>query len=151
MNMPKTAILYRSPHHGNTRKLLDAIAAAVPGVDLILAGEGEFSPAEYDFIGFASGVYGGKLHRAVRKVLDTMNADGRRAFVIYTCGDSQGSKYGERFLNMLRQKGYKTCGFYFCIGHDSFGPMRLIGGINKGRPNGEDIQGAVAFYENLIS
>lgn len=33
--MMKTAIVYYSQHHGNTKKLLDAIKAADPSVELI--------------------------------------------------------------------------------------------------------------------
>lgn len=33
--MLKTAIIYQSPHHGNTKKLLDAIVTAHPEVALI--------------------------------------------------------------------------------------------------------------------
>ncbi|MFH1512661.1 MAG: flavodoxin [Bacillota bacterium] len=148
--MPKTAIVYRSPHHGNTKRLLDAIQKAHPEVALIHAGEDTFAPEAYDFIGFASGVYAGKLHRMVRKVLDGIAGDGRKAFVIFTCGDPKGEKYNERFVNTLREKGFDTRGYYWCAGLDTFGPLKLMGGMNKGRPNEDDIRGAVAFYEGLI-
>ncbi len=149
--MPKTAILYRSVHHGNTKKLLDAIQSAHPDVTLIKAGEDPFDPSLYNFIGFASGVYAGKLHRTVRKAMDSLSPAGRKAFVLYTCGDSEGGKYGKRFLEALRQKGFEPSGYYWCLGHDSFGPLRLFGGIHKDRPNLTDLEGAIAFYENLIN
>ena len=148
--MPKTLILYRSPHHGNTKKLLDAIATAYPDVTLAKAGEDSFDGDAYDVIGIASGVYAGKLHRTVRKALGGVNAKGRRAFAVYTCGDKEGSKYGERLTVLLESHGFVSQGFYWCIGHDSFGPLRLIGGVNKGRPNEDDIQGAVQFYQQII-
>ena len=60
----QTAIVYYSKHHGNTKKLLDAIAqqwdvtlsdaASNPNPDL----------SAYDLIGFASGIYYGKFHRS---------------------------------------------------------------------------------------
>lgn len=147
--MPKTAIVFRSPHHGNTKKLLDAIVQAHPDVVLVKAGKESFDPANYETIGFASGVYAGKLHRAVRKVLSTVNGEGHKAFAVFTCGGSDGDGYGARCMDALRQQGFETCGFYWCLGHDSFGPLKLVGGVNKGRPNAEDIQGAVTFYESL--
>lgn len=148
--MPKTAIVYRSPHHGNTKKLLDAIVRAHPEVTLLKAGEDDFTPGAYERIGFASGVYAGRLHRTVRQALDSICGAGQQAFVIYTCGDNEGEKYGKRYLETLRQKGFTPCGMYWCLGHDSFGPLRLVGGIHKGRPNAGDIQGAVEFYESIV-
>ncbi len=149
--MPNTAIVYRSPHHGNTKRLLDAILKAHPEVTLIHAGVDAFAPEAYDFIGFASGVYAGKLHRMVRKVLDDVAGDGRKAFVIYTCGDPKGEKFGGRFIKALREKGFDTRGYYWCLALDTFGPLKLIGGMNKGKPDEDDVRGAVAFYESLIS
>ena len=147
--MPKTAIVFRSPHHGNTKKLLDAIVQAHPDVVLIKAGEDSFNPAEYETVGFASGVYAGRLHRMVRKALNALNGEGLKAFVIYTCGDSEGHKYGARYMDALRQKGFETRGYFWCLGHDSFGPLRLVGGIHKDRPNAQDMHDAVSFYESL--
>jgi len=147
--MPKTLILYRSPHHGNTKKLLNAIVKAHPEVVLAKAGEDAFDASRYDMIGIASGVYMGKPHRSVQKALSKINSKGRKAFAIYTCGDTQGEKYGERFAALLEKQGFNPCGFYWCVGHDSVGPLRLIGGIHKGRPNEEEIGGAVKFYEGL--
>ena len=145
--MPKTLILYRSPHHGNTMKLLDAIKKAHPDVVLAKAGEDGFDALKYDIVGIASGVYNGKLHRTVRKALEGLVGNGRKAFAVYTCGDKEGGKYGERYMDLLRSKGFTPAGFYWSVGHDSFGPLRLVGGINKGRPNDEEIHGAVKFYE----
>ena len=52
----KTAIIYVSIHHGNTKKVVDAIASEYE-VDLIDAAQVEMANlAEYDLIGFASGI-----------------------------------------------------------------------------------------------
>ena len=53
----KTAIVYASTHHGNTKKLLDAIAAAyeVDLIDAVKIPEKDLN--RYDRIGFASGIY----------------------------------------------------------------------------------------------
>lgn len=147
--MPKTLILYRSPHHGNTKKLLDAIVKAHPDVVLAKAGEDMVDASPYDLIGIASGVYNSKLHRTVRKALEGLNGSGKKAFAIYTCGDKEGHKYGERYMDLLRSRDFAPAGFYWSVAWDSFGPLRLIGGVNKGRPNEDEIQGAVKFYEGL--
>ena len=61
----KTAIVYASVHHGNTKKIIDEIAKTndVELIDAIQTVEKDLS--EYDLIGFASGVYGGKFHQSI--------------------------------------------------------------------------------------
>ena len=60
----KTAIVYASVHHGNTKKIIDEIAKT-NDVELIDATQTvEKDLSEYDLIGFASGVYGGKFHQS---------------------------------------------------------------------------------------
>ena len=61
----KTAIIYASVHHGNTKKIIDEIAKSNE-VDLIDATQvTEKDLSGYDLIGFASGVYYGKFHQSV--------------------------------------------------------------------------------------
>ena len=52
-----TAIVYYSKHHGNTKKLLDAIATAeeVTLIDVTAAASTDLT--SFDRIGFASGIY----------------------------------------------------------------------------------------------
>ena len=59
--MSKTAICFYSEHHGNTKKLLDAIQTKDPDVVLIdVTDKHEVDLTGYDRIGFASGIYFGK-------------------------------------------------------------------------------------------
>ena len=46
-------------------------------------------------------------------------------------------------------KHCKELGAYDCRGFDTFGPLKLVGGIAKGHPTEAELRGAVAFYENL--
>lgn len=73
----KTAIIYYSKHHGNTKKVLDAIRQAVAGKNVNILGE------------------------------------------------------------------------YGCLGFNTYGPFKLIGGIAKNHPDSTDIEKAIAFYNNL--
>ena len=55
--MGKTAIVYYSQHHGNTKKLLDAIAGFDKDVTLIdVTEKHEVDLTGYGRIGFASGI-----------------------------------------------------------------------------------------------
>ena len=61
----KTAICYYSRHHGNTRKVLEAMARG-NGVDLIdVTSRVAVHLEDYDCIGFASGIYYSKFHKSV--------------------------------------------------------------------------------------
>ena len=41
-------------------------------------------------------------------------------------------------------------GRYVCHGYDTFGPLKLMGGmIQKGHPDEKDVALAVEFYKNL--
>lgn len=62
----KTAIVYYSKHHGNTKKLLDAIAAAAD-VDLIdVTAMKTVDLSGYNRIGFASGIYYGAFAKQIQ-------------------------------------------------------------------------------------
>lgn len=68
----KTAIIYHSSHHGNTKKLLDAIAKA-HDVTLINATEDLTADLSgYGMVGFASGIYYGKFHKSVLKAAEKL-------------------------------------------------------------------------------
>lgn len=61
----KTAICYYSRHHGNTLKVLEAMAE-VAGADLVdVTSRMAARLPQYDRIGFASGIYYSKFHDTV--------------------------------------------------------------------------------------
>ena len=49
----------------------------------------------------------------------------------------------------MEARGGRVIGEYGCLGYDTFGPFKLMGGIAKGHPDGEELCGAVDFFENL--
>ena len=144
----KTAILYYSEHHGNTKKLLDAIAAKndVDLIDVTKAGSADL--AGYDRIGLASGVYYANFAKQLIAFAQEHLPEGKDVFYIYTHGAPKGD-----FLKGIRQvteaKQCKEIGAYRCMGFDTFGPFKLVGGIAKGHPTEEETAGAVSFYGGL--
>ena len=144
----KTAIVYCSRHHGNTRKLLDAIVQkhdvtlidAVENPDAALSG--------YEMIGFASGIYYSAFHKLVTQLAEKRLPKGAKVFLIYTCGMKKDS-YTRRLREIVEARGGKVIGEYGCRGYDTFGPFKLLGGIAKGHPDAEELRGAVDFFENL--
>ena len=141
----KTLIVYHSEHHGNTKKLLDAIAEQ-EGVTLVAAEDAsKVDVSSYDLIGLASGIYYQKFHKDVLNWAEQELPQGKKVFFLYTYGVRRNS-YLDTIGQIAISKGAQIMGSYGCPGFDTFGPFKLVGGIAKGRPNEEDIAGAVAFF-----
>ena len=49
----------------------------------------------------------------------------------------------------LQSKGYIIVGDFQCRGFNTNSFMKFFGGMNKGRPNAEDLKNAEAFAMNL--
>lgn len=146
----KIAIIFKSIHQGNTKKVLEGVKGAVD-VDLIPVEEvGNKKLDEYDMIGLASGIYMGKCHEQIRKFIDENKvlASGKKVFLLLTCG-AIGKKYGEEEKKQLASKGCKVLGIYKCKGYDTYGIYKYIGGIAKEHPNNDDIRNAIQFVKSL--
>jgi flavodoxin len=46
-------------------------------------------------------------------------------------------------------RGFSITGEFSCKGWDTVGPLKLFGGINKGRPNEDDLEEARVFARGL--
>ena len=86
----KTVICYYSCHHGNTRKVVQAMAEECGATLLDLSAGTEAHLEEYDLIGFASGIYGFSFHPSVVQFARERLPRGKRIFCIYTYGVAKG-------------------------------------------------------------
>ncbi len=77
-----TAIIYFSKHHGNTKKILDAISAKHTDVELVdVTAKNQFDLSSYDKIGFASGIYFGKLAEQILSFAENNLPSGKDVFL----------------------------------------------------------------------
>ncbi len=132
----------------NTEKVAKAMAE-VMGAQL--AGPEGISPAslaEYDLIGFGSGIYFSKHHKTIRALVDRLPAMSKDAFVFST-GGAKWSQNGP-LVAQLEKKGFRIRGVFYCTGFDTFGPYKLIGGLQKGHPDERDLEDARAFARGLL-
>ena len=147
--MNKTAIIYASTHHGNTRKLVEAIADKYDIEKIDATKHQQIDLAGYDLIGFASGIDFGNFYDSVEQFLKSNLPEGKRVFFLYTC-----AKVSNRFTDSIKaaatQKGAVVLGEYGCKGFNTYGPWKVIGGMNKGHPSADETSKAVHFYESLI-
>lgn len=144
----RTAVCYYSRHHGNTRKVLEAMAREGE-IDLIDATVRQTVRLEdYDCVGFASGVYFGKFHTSVLHAARQYLPHGKPVFFVCTYGGGMGQSTRE-LKELAGERGCAVLGTFGCKGYDTFGPFKLVGGIAKGRPNGRDLEKAREFYRGL--
>lgn len=144
----KTILIYESTHHGNTKKLVDAVAKRYGIRTATVEEAAAMDLSAYDRIGIASGVAFGKFYEATERFMDNSLPKGKDVFFLYTCGNDSG-KYANSVSAKARARGCRVLGVYGCRGFDTFGPFKLIGGIAKGHPTQSEIDGAVEFYGSL--
>lgn len=144
----KTAICYYSRHHGNTLKVIEAMAQGEE-IDLIdVTTRQTVRLDDYDQIGFASGIYGFEFHKSVVAFAKQYLPEGKRVFFVYTYGGAKGTG-AEAISKIAKENGCKLLGEFSCKGYDTFGPFKLVGGIAKGHPDEADLAQARRFYQNL--
>ena len=147
----KSLIVCYSHHHNNTQKVAEVVAKVL---DAQIKTPQQTSPEElqgYDVVGFGSGIYAGKVHKDMRKLVDDIpQGSGKKAFIFSTCANTRkGTQYHLSLREALQSKGYMIVGEFNCAGFNSWGPFKLIGGTQKGRPNADDLKLAEDFAKSL--
>jgi flavodoxin len=144
----KTLIVYTSVHHQNTEKVAEVMAEEIKA-DLIPAEKAQPETiATYDLIGFGSGIYFGKHHKTLLQFVESLPPVSQKtAFVFSTCGD--GKMHHTALKEKLVNRGFVIVDEFCCRGWDTVGPLKLFGGINKGRPDEKDLAAARAFAQGL--
>ncbi len=146
----KSLVIYVSVEHGNTEKVAKAISEVL-GADLKDAKD--VDPHEvlsYDLIGFGSGIFMGKFHVRLLKLVSEISHSQSKAFVFSTGGYGK-IDYHTELKKELEGRGYRIVGDFACKGWDTYGPFKMVGGINKGRPNEADLENARRFANNLLT
>ena len=147
--MEKAVIIYASTHHGSTWKLAEAIANQYD-IHLIDATKQRSADlSAYDLIGFASGIDFGKIYDSAEQFLEKNLPENKRVFFLYTCAKVS-NRFTETIKIAARKKEAVILGEYGCRGFNTYGPWKIIGGMNKGHPTQEEITEAVRFFESIL-
>jgi len=149
----KSLLVLFSYHHNNTEKIANVIAnvldAQIKTPHQIQAEELQ----EYGLIGFGSGIYGEKHHKLLLDLADTLpQVTNRKAFIFSTSamtGKAKVAKDHSLLRGKLQSKGYVIVDEFACKGFNTNSFMKYFGGMNKGRPNAEDLKHAEEFAQNL--
>jgi hypothetical protein len=107
---------------------------------------------DYDMLGFGSGIFAMAFHTRLRAFIRELPTDMRaKAFLFATSGGPELPllRYTSPMVHLLESKGLDVVGTFRCRGYDTWLPLRLVGGINKGRPNAGDLDAARSFAADL--
>ena len=154
----KTLLVLYSYHHHNTAKIAHAFAQVL---DAEIKAPQQLAPQDldgYDLVGFGSGIDSGKHYKALLDFVDKLlEALDRKAFIFSTCGAPAIGFSREAVLEnhsalrgKLQSRGYLILNEFGCPGHNTNSFLKRFGGLNKGRPNAQDLKDAAAFAQNLV-
>jgi len=108
---------------------------------------------EYDLIGFGSGIYFGKYHKSLLELVDKLPVlKNKKAFTFATSGLRKMRfvhDFDKPLKEKLKQKGFNIVGGFSCRGFDTSQAAKIIGGINRGRPDEKDLNQAENFARGL--
>ncbi len=143
-----------SYHHRNTEKIANVIAKVL---DAQIKTPEQIDPEEvrqYGLIGFGSGIYGEKHHEVLLDLVDKLpQVTDKKAFIFSTYGGFADAAYIAKNHLLLREKlqskGYVIVDEFSCPGLNTNSFLRHFGGLNKGRPNAEDLKHAEEFAQRL--
>jgi flavodoxin len=148
----KSLIICVSVSHGNTRHVADCMAEVLDAEVVEPEAVDVDKLGEYDLVGFGSGIYFMAVHQRLRDFIRRLpHVDGVRAFTFFTSGTGTIPlmKYDKWVRDQLEAKGFEVLDSFSCRGLDTVGPFGFIGGINKGRPDGRDLDLAAVFAKRL--
>ena len=154
----KSLVVVFSYHHKNTEKIAHVIAKVL---DAPVKTPQQVRPeeiAEYDLVGFGSGIYSETFDPSVLDLADRLlNAAGKKAFLFSTYGAPAtfaDRKFVEsnhaQIREKLQAKGYTIIGEFGCAGWNTNSFLRFFGGLNKGRPDAGDMRNAEAFARDIM-
>jgi flavodoxin len=111
--------------------------------------------SQYDLVGFGAGIDSGKHYRELLDFADALpQVIDKKAFIFSTSGMTGEKKLIKDHLALrekLQAKGYLIADEFQCKGFNTNSFLKYFGGINKGRPNEEDLKHAEEFAQNLKS
>jgi flavodoxin len=149
-------ILASSPGHGTSaigEAIADRLGAAVASPEGIDPEE----LGKYSLVGFGSGIFDQAHHLSLLAFAERLpfSAD-RKVFIFSTSGVSRrfALDHGiddphDALRSRLRARGCAVVGEFNCVGFNDNSFLKLFGGMNKGRPNQQDIDLARAFAGRL--
>ena len=149
----KILVIVFSFHHKNTEKIAKVFAKVL---EAPIKAPKEINPQElqdYTLVGFGSGIYSDKHHKSLLNLADKIpKVTNRKAFIFSTSammGEDKVAKDHSMLREKLQFKGYTILDEFACKGFNTNSFLKYFGGMNKDRPNTEDLKHAEEFALKL--
>ncbi|MCK9356060.1 MAG: flavodoxin [Dehalococcoidia bacterium] len=149
-------IVCASVHHGNTRRVAEAMAAASGGHVYEPGDEALRAAGDCALLGIGSGIYFGHHHTSLLAFAGALEAGrNRSAFIFSTSGTGDrlarlaGRDYHQSLRTILCNRRFRVEGEFSCRGYDTYAPWRIFGGFARGHPDMNDLQNARTFMLSL--
>ena len=142
-----------SYHHRNTEKIAKTLARVLNAQIKTPEQVDPEKLKQYDLVGFGAGIDSGKHYKPVLDLADRLlQVNGKHAFIFSTAGLTGKKKLAKDHSTLrekLESKGYTLVDEFQCKGFNTNSFLKFFGGINKGRPNDQDLENAEEFARNL--
>jgi len=149
----KTLLIVYSYHHNNTSKIAEVFAKVLDAQIKTPQQASLQEIQEYDLVGFGAGIDSGKHYKPLLDLADTiLQVVDKKAFIFSTSaiqGEEKVAKDHSLLREKLQSQGYLIVGEFSCKGFNTNSFLKYFGGMNKGRPNEEDLKNAEDFAVTL--
>ncbi len=149
----KSLVIVYSYHHKNTEKIANSIAnvleAEVKYPDDVNLDEIK----NYALVGLGAGIDSGKHYAPILKLANELPiVKAKKAFIFSTSaiiGKKKMKKDHSALRKILNSKGYEIVDEFHCKGFNTNSFLKYFGGMNKKRPNAQDLENAQIFARKI--
>ena len=149
----KPVLIVYSYHHMNTLKIANEIAKVLNAEVINIAKTNIGIIDENMIIGFGSGIDSSKHYPELLKYVGGLkNKNGKNVFIFSTSaimGEKKVKKDHEALRTKLIEKGFNIIDEFSCKGFNTNSFLKIFGGMNKGRPNIDDLKKAESFANSI--
>jgi len=151
--MKKALVVVYSYHHMNTEKVARVMAEKLKA-NLNHPGDIDIEEIKnYDLVGFGAGIDSGKHYKQILKLaMELPMVENKMAFIFSTSAileEKKMSRDHAALRDILISKGYDIVGEFSCPGFNTNSFLKYFGGMNRRRPNEEDLAKAEDFASGL--
>ena len=149
----KALIICYSYHHNNTLKVAKAIAKILNAKIITTKEIYSINLSDFDLIGFGAGIDSGRHYQQLLSLAEELPLVNQKQSFIFSTSAVQGERKVFRdhktLRDILTSKGYSVVNEFSCKGFNTNLFLKYFGGMNKGRPNAEDLIKAEEFARKL--